>query len=149
MLLCGCEQECCGICVHAARAGRPRLLTRELAVNWEFPKLKDFRGAAKQADRNADGGEPAMWYWQMEGKRWPALDPKESRRTFDVATKAWHRLAASQEERSEETYRRYDRTHVQMERQTTEQQRVLEEEQRSFEARSFEYSADWTHPRQR
>ena len=82
MLGCGCEAECCGICAHAARAGRPRLLTRELAAQWRIPDLTDFRGADKQAKRNADHGEPVMWFWQMEGRRWPVLtaDAKECRR---------------------------------------------------------------------
>ena len=112
MLPCGCEHVCCGICEHAARAGRPRLFTCESAAQWD---PTDYRGADKLEARNGDSGEPTMWFWQMTGTRWPAHDKRESRTTFNTATKAWRRLTASQEERSAETAARYDREDARLE----------------------------------
>ena len=133
MLPCGCEHVCCGICEHAARAGRPRLFTRESAAQWDPPNLTDYRGADKLEARNGDSGEPTMWFWQMTGTRWPAHDKRESRTTFNTATKAWRRLAASQEERSAETAARYDREDARLELEAAEELRVVEEEQRVLE----------------
>ena len=133
MLPCGCEHVCCGICEHAARAGRPRLFTRESAAQWDPPNLTDYRGADKLEARNGDSGEPTMWFWQMTGTRWPAHDKRESRTTFNTATKAWRRLTASQEERSAETAARYDREDARLELEAAEELRVVEEEQRVLE----------------
>ena len=124
MLPCGCEHVCCGICEHAARAGRPRLFTRESAAQWDPPNLTDYRGADKLEARNGDSGEPTMWFWQMTGTRWPAHDKRESRTTFNTATKAWRRLTASQEERSAETAARYDREDARLELEAAEELRA-------------------------
>ena len=74
-----------------------------------------------------------MWFWQMTGTRWPAHDKRESRTTFNTATKAWRRLTASQEERSAETAARYDREDARLELEAAEELRVVEEEQRVLE----------------
>ena len=42
-----------------------------------------MRGAANKGARYADDGDPVLWYWQMEGRRWQ-LDG----RSFDVAKRA-------------------------------------------------------------
>lgn len=47
-----------------------------------------------------------LWFWQMEGARWQ-LDGG----SFDVAKKAYERLAASKEQRTSETQKRYQREH--------------------------------------
>jgi len=65
-----------------------------------------------------------LWFWQMEGRRWP-LDGK----SFNIAAKAWRRLAASAEERVEERLARYDRADAAFDRQVEEEQRVHREEQ--------------------
>ena len=99
-MTCGCTVECCGICVHAQAAGR----TRENAVDWEPPDLNKLRGTGKREQRDGESGEPRMWYWQMTGMRWDLTG-----KSFAVETKAWRRLAATQEELSEETLARLER----------------------------------------
>ena len=94
---CGCALSCCGICVLGAKAGRPRL-TRENADDWQTPDLNKLKGTKKRKDRNGDDGEPMLWFWQMEGMRW-ALDG----RSFNLAARAWRRLAASDAERQAST----------------------------------------------
>ena len=121
---CGCNNECCGICDIAAKAGRPRLTGRPTARDWPPPDLTSFRGASKKADRNADDGEPMLWFWQMEGRRWQ-LDG----RSFDVAKRAWKRLAATEDIRRSETEGRYDRADAAIDRDADEQERVQRAEQ--------------------
>ena len=103
LLNCGCTISCCGICTLAEAAGRPRL-TRDNAAEWEPPNLNKLRGAKHRAERDAEDGVPSLWYWQMEGMRW-GLDGE----SFDVAKRAYVRLAASQEERSKESGKRVAR----------------------------------------
>ena len=94
---CGCASECCGICVHAKAAGR----TRENVADFKYPNLNKLRGKKKRAQRDGDGGEPMMWFWQVEGRRW-GRDGEDGERwgldgeSFDVAKKAWERLAATE-----------------------------------------------------
>ena len=99
-MACGCAEECCGICVHAQAAGR----TRENAADWEPPDLNALRGQENQEERNGEAGKPVLWFWQMTGTRWDLAG-----KSFDAAKKAWRRLAATQEERSEETLARLER----------------------------------------
>lgn len=91
---CGCVQSCCGICEIAAAAGKWRL-DHENAAAWPPPNLNVLKGKKHQRARDADDGEPMLWYWQMAGSRWN-LDSGE----FDAAKKAWRRLAATTEERA-------------------------------------------------
>ena len=115
---CGCvadPDDCCGICAHAAAVGRPRL-SRDNAGAWVPPSLNKLKGEKHRSDREADAGEPMMWFWQMTGRRWD-LDSK----VFDVEVKAWKRLAASREERREESAKRQARS-------VAEQQRIDQEE---------------------
>lgn len=102
-LNCGCTFSCCGICALAEAAGRPRL-TRDNAAEWEPPNLHKLRGAKHRAERDAEDGVPSLWYWQMEGTQW-GLDGE----SFDVAKRAYARLAASQEVRSKESGKRIAR----------------------------------------
>ena len=99
-MACGCAEECCGICVHAQAAGR----TRENAADWEPPDLNALRGRENREERNGEAGKPVLWFWQMTGTRWDLAG-----KSFDAAKKAWRRLAATQEERSEETLARLER----------------------------------------
>ena len=107
-LACGCAAfdedgkrvPCCGICVHAKAVGR----TRENAAEFKYPCLNGLRGKAKLAERNGDDGEPTMWFWQVEGRRWN-LDGG----SFHTAKKAWERLAATDEQLAAENEKRYDR----------------------------------------
>ena len=101
MMECGCSGDayaCSGICVHAMAAGRPRL-TKANAADWKPKSLSALR-----ATRNDEDGEAMLWYWQLEGRRWN-LDGK----TFDTAKKAYGRLVATDEERTEATAARYGR----------------------------------------
>ena len=100
LMACGCAEECCGICVHAQAAGR----TRENAADWEPPDLNALRGRENREERNGEAGKPVLWFWQMTGTRWDLAG-----KSFDAAKKAWRRLAATQEERSEETLARLER----------------------------------------
>ena len=103
-LSCGCVGSCCGICILAAKAGLPRL-DHENAKDWKPPDLNKLRGQKKRKARDADEGEPMLWFWQMEGRRW-GLDGK----SFNVVSRAWQRLAASDVERMSATTSRYSRT---------------------------------------
>ena len=109
-MTCGCTVECCGICVHAQAAGR----TRENAVDLEPPDLNKLRGTGKREQRDGESGKPRMWYWQMTGMRWDLTG-----KSFDVETKAWRRLAATQEELSEETLARLERANKRRVQQKT------------------------------
>ena len=64
-----------------------------------------------------------MWFWQMEGRRWP-LDG----RSFDVASRAWQRLAASASERQGETDARYERDHAAVQLEHEERERTVKAE---------------------
>ena len=66
--------------------------------------MNGLRGKAKLAERNGDDGEPTMWFWQVEGRRWN-LDGG----SFHTAKKAWERLAATDEQLAAENEKRYDR----------------------------------------
>ena len=59
---CGCVGDCCNLCDLAAAAARPRLLSRDVAVEFVPPDLKALRYKPEQ--RNADTGEAMLWYWQ-------------------------------------------------------------------------------------
>ena len=122
-LECGCVDACCDICALAAEAGRPRLRP-ENANDWAPPDLNKLRGKKHAADRDADDGVPMLWFWQMEGRRWNMLGGPSS--SFDLAKKAWRRLAASNEERSAESARRQERTAI----SDAQIQRICEERAR-------------------
>ena len=109
MLACGCEGECCGICSLAAAAGRPRL-TRANAAAWKYPSLLDFMGRDKATERNADDGEPTLWYWQMEGSRCAAALAPANLLFADRAgeTSARYARAGEQRERQAEQERADD-----------------------------------------
>ena len=95
--------ECCGVCTVAAKAARPRL-DADNADDWAPPNLNALKGAKHRQAREAEDGDPMLWFWQMEGRRWQ-LDTK----SFDTAKKAWRRLAASDSERREESAKRQAR----------------------------------------
>ncbi|EOD14898.1 hypothetical protein EMIHUDRAFT_448273 [Emiliania huxleyi CCMP1516] len=126
---CGClGPTCCGICGLADVAGRPRL-TRDNAAQWTPPPLPDKRNEDKAAERNADDGLPTLWFWQMEGYRWP-LDAagKGIGRIYNTASRAWTRLAGDDDFRADETGGRYLRADAQREREK-EQERAEEAQQ--------------------
>ena len=110
---CGCIGTCCGICVLAAKAGRPRL-DHENAKDWKPPDLNKLRGQNKRKARDADDGEPMLWFWQMDGRRWGRDGADDERwgldgKSFNIVTRAWQRLAASDAERKSATTARYNR----------------------------------------
>ena len=81
-----------------------------------------------------------MWFWQMEGVRWGRDGSEEERwgldgASFDVAKRAWRRLAATEEERRAETEMRYDRAHDADSRLSDEQQRAVQEARQAEQAR--------------
>ena len=133
---CGCVGDCCGICEHAKAAGRVRLLSRDVARAWPppgldgTPGLNQLKGQDKREQREADNSIPVIWYWQMEGKRWSL-----NGRMFNVASRAWHRLAATDDLRAEETAKRYARG-VAEQQQLEEQERQEIEEERQAELRA-------------
>ena len=124
-LECGCVDECCGLCTVASKAARPRL-DADNAADWSPPNLNALRGDKHRQAREAEDGKPLMWFWQMEGKRWQ-LDGE----SFDMAKKAWRRLAASDEERRAESAKRQARSWVAEDRELQERReeaRALEQE---------------------
>ena len=50
-----------------------------------------MRGKNKLAVRNADDGEPAIWYWQVTGGRWD----RDGGKSWNSAHVAWNRLCES------------------------------------------------------
>ena len=140
-LACGCAAfdedgkrvPCCGICVHAKAVGR----TRENAAEFKYPCLNGLRGKAKLAERNGDDGEPTMWFWQVEGRRWD-LDGG----SFHTAKKAWERLAATDEQLAAENEKRYDRKATpawmkENDKKEKREKRQREEEQEAERARRW------------
>ena len=65
-----------------------------------------------------------LWFWQMEGKRWN-LDG----RSFNVAWRAWKRLAATKQERASESLARYHRADAALHREAEAEQQLHREEQ--------------------
>ena len=117
LLDCGCAKECCGVCVLAASAGRPRL-TSSNAASWPKVELLQFRGAPKREQRNAENGTPMLWFWQVLGTRWQ-VGPGDAAR-FRVAQKQWDRLVATPLQRAEETSKRHARAREQLTRKRDE-----------------------------
>ena len=71
-----------------------------------------MRGKKHQAVREAENGAAVLWFWQATGEHWghatnsrPSFDSV----AFNTASKASHRLAANQGERSTQTNKRAER----------------------------------------
>ena len=58
------------------------------AAQYPAPSLGRMRGKNKLAVRNADDGEPAIWYWQVTGGRWD----RDGGKSWNSAHVAWNRL---------------------------------------------------------
>ena len=120
---CGCLSECCGICSLAEKASRPRLDANN-AADWPPLNLNKLKGEKHRELREADSGEPMLWFWQMEGQRWN-LDTT----SFDTAKKAWRRLAATDEERHAESTKRHVRAVTLPEREAEAEANEAQEEE--------------------
>ena len=89
-----------------------------------------------RATRNDEDGEARLWYWQLEGRRWN-LDGK----TFDTAKKAYGRLVATDEERTEATAARYGRATSEQERRDEKEASLEAEKRQRAEAEIAERQA--------
>ena len=74
----------------AAARNMPRLDPSN-AAQYPAPSLGRMRGKNKLAVRNADDGEPAIWYWEVTGGRWD----RDGGKSWNSAHVAWNRLCES------------------------------------------------------
>ena len=137
---CGCVASCCGICVHACTAKRPRL-DRTNAAQWAPPDLNKLRGEKHKEAREADSGVVMLWFWQMTGERYDHAEHQRARERkaktrYEVVKQSWDRLSAPPEQKAVETQARYERASDAQWRSSALGQKELQEQREAAAERA-------------